>query len=240
MMFPYYPLPYSVGAYDPFEPGQQSASTMEGMLYAIEPNAKFGRTQYTDVLAAYQKAGQFGVDTVAPTIDGAGAPNVTQPLTHRAWDLNSQLHTGIRTWGPIGPGYQEAQQARALAWHMLVAYRQAIESGRQALQGQRRPASGPAIARTPSAPLQAAAQTLLATIHAATQAGEPARWTRERGQSNMMWKPTADFQRAYNKGAGGSLKVDGVFGGETTAALQSVVGTNRIVSANQMAVSGYR
>jgi hypothetical protein len=230
---------YVVGIGDPFAAAQSAARTMEGMLRAADPGAQFGHIQYTDVVAAYQKAGQYGVDAVAPAIEQGGAPGATQALAKKAWDLNSQLHSEIRMWGPMGPGYQEVQQAKNLAWQMLAAYNQAIAAGQQSGarggQGVARPARA-----APSGPLQAAAQNVLAAIRSATQAGQPVRWTREHGQSAYLWKPTADFQRLYNKASGGNLRVDGVFGSETTKALQSVVGTNRVMAASQQAAAGYR
>lgn len=226
---------YLVGVADPFAAASSAAKTMEGRLRAVDPGAQFGHIQYADVVAAYQKAGQYGVDTVAPAIEQGGVPDATQVLAKKAWDLNGQLHTGVRMWGPMGPGYQEAQQAKTLAWQMLVSYKQAIAAGQQAvLHGQRRPA--PSVA--PSGPLQVAAQSLLAAIRSATHAGQPARWSREHGQSAYMWKPTADFQRAYNKASGANLRVDGVFGSETAKALRSVVGTNRVTAASRQATAG--
>lgn len=227
---------YGVGAGDLFAAAQSAAKTMEGMLLAVDPGAQFGHIQYTDVVAAYQKAGQYGVDTVAPAIEQA-APGAVQVLTKKAWDLNGQLHTAIRTWGPIGPGYQEAQQAKRLAWQMLDTYKQAIAAGQASLRIQ---GTRPRPATTPSGPLQAVGQSLLAAIHAAAQAGQPIRWSPDHGQSSYLWKPVADFQRVYNKVARGNLKVDGVFGAETTKALQAVVGTNRLMAASQLSAAGYR
>ena len=229
---------YFVGAADPFAAAAAAAKTMEGMLNAVDPGAQFGHIQYTDVVAAYQKAGQYGVDTVAPAIEQGGAPGATQALAKNAWDLNGQLHSDIRMWGPIGPGYQEAQQAKSLAWQMLVAYKKAIVAGQASLQGAPRLARQPVAAA--SGPLLAAGQSLLAAIRSAAQAGQPVRWSRDHGQSSYLWKPTADFQRAYNKASGGNLRVDGVIGSETTKALQSVVGTNRVRAASQLAAAGYR
>jgi hypothetical protein len=226
---------YGVGQTpDSFTNAQLVASTMEGMLQQIEPGAKFGKPSYTAEVTAYQKAGQYGAQVVGPAIDSSGAPMVTIPLTHQAWDLNRQLHSDIATWGPLGPGYQDVQKARTLAWHMLVGYKQAILSGRQSAIAsmQQRPAPTPRQVIPPSGPLQAAAQGLVAAIHTAVAAGgPPARWSAEFGQAKVMWQPTAKFQKAYNVAAGGSLKVDGVYGTQTQKALQSVVGTNTIEAA---------
>jgi len=109
-------------------------------------------------------------------------------------------------------------------------------------QQQAQPQTGQVAAATvPSDPLQTAAQALVATIRSAVQLGQSPRWTREGGQSSVMWGPTAAFQRAYNKGARGSLKVDGAFGPDTTTALQQVVGTNVLLavqSQQPLAVTG--
>jgi hypothetical protein len=228
---------YTVGLDDPFGAAQWAVKTMEGMLKAADPDAQFGHIHYADVVAAYQKAGQFGVDRVAPAIEQGGVPGVTQPLAKKAWDLNGQLHTAVRQWGDFGPGYYEAQQTKDLAWQMLSLYKNAIATGQQSVVrgGQRGPLQG-----APSGPLQAAAQNLLAAIRSATQAGQSPWWTRNGGQSAYMWKPAADFQRAYNKASGSNLRVDGVFGAETGKALKSVVGTNRVTAASQHAAAGYR
>jgi hypothetical protein len=253
--FPYYyPLPYGayypqyaytpyalspsygVGSDDPFAAAQWAVKTMEGMLRGADPGAAFGHINYADVIAAYQKAGQFGVDRVAPAIEQVGMPGATQALAKKAWDLNGQLHADIRQWGFIGPGYYEVQQAKDLVWQMLSLYKNAIAAGQQSLlRGGQRPTQV-----VPSGPLQAAAQGLLAAIRSAAQAGQPVKWSRAHGQSAYMWKPTADFQRAYNKASGAAIKVDGVFGSETTKALQSVVGASRVTAASQQAVAGYR
>jgi hypothetical protein len=245
---------YAVGAVPaaPFSAARTSAATMEGMLDAIEPSTQLdpsyvlssvepalamGKRNYTREVVAFQKSGQYGATVVGPAIDASGAADVTQPLTHKAWDLNGQMNS-MSSWGNLGYGYVDMQKAKTLAWQMLVLYKQAIASGWQRLLQREEQMHGgsPATAtRQPGVsalpvPLQSATQALLAAIQSAKQAGESPMWSRERGQSNVMWQPTSKFQRAYNKAMSGNLLVDGVFGPETSAALQHVAGTNTMLA----------
>jgi len=80
--------------------------------------------------------------------------------------------------------------------------------------------------------LNEATRHLLRALQAASEHGEPTRWSRGHGQSHRLWTPTADFQRAFNAEwvpryglfAGKSrLTIDGVFGDETRSALHEVV-----------------
>ena len=214
-------------------------NAMEVMLNTIEPNAAFGKMSYTDEVAAYQKAGQYGVQQIAPAIDAAGVAD-TKPLTHTAWDINAHLHSDISGWGPLGPGYTDVLQARGLAWQMLLTYKKALLAGRQAAlqatQQSRTAAPTPQQAPQAPAPVQAAAQALLAAIRATSAAGQPVLWTAAHGQGSGMWRPTYNFQQAY-----GHLKVDGVYGTQTAKALQAIVGPGAVSAASGpgAAVAGY-
>jgi len=218
------------------------ANAMEGMLSATDPNVAFGKISYTDEVAAYQKAGQYGVSNVGPAIDAAGVAT-TKPLTHAAWDLNGRLHTDISTWGPVGPGFSDAVNARGLAWRMLNTYKQAILAARQTvlqatqatLAARQAPPPQPVYSAATSS-VQAAAQALLAAIRATSASGQPVVWTAARGQATAMWRPTYSFQQAY-----GHLKVDGIYGSQTAKALQAVVGPDAVAAASgpAAAVAGY-
>jgi hypothetical protein len=201
---------------------QAKVNAMEGSLNAIEPNVAFGKTSYTNEVAAYQRTGQTGVSSIAPTIEAVGVP-ATKPLTQAAWQLNGRLHTDISSWGPLGPGYTDAINARDLAWKMLASYKQAILVARQAAS------QAPVVSRTSTvaAPLQSAAQALLAAIRATSAAGQPVMWTSAHGQATAMWRPTWVFQQAQ-----GHLKLDGIYGAQTEKALQAVVGPAAVATAH--------
>src|SRR5208283_1489181 len=117
VMFVYYPYSHVVGVADPTVAPRAAVATMQGMLYAIEPGAKFGRPSYTAEVVAFQKAGQYGVTVVGPAIDAFGAA-ATQPLTRKAWELNGELHTlptsgriGALYMNVFGPGYRDMLKA---------------------------------------------------------------------------------------------------------------------------------
>lgn len=238
---------YSPETTDPLNKGVALANQMEGMLQQTEPGTTFGKVSYTNVVAAYQNAGQFGVDHVGPAIDAAGAHDATQPITQQAWTINQDLHTKIKTWGTLGPGYSDMRKAKDMAWNMLNLYRSAISKARDAASAQlaqqvqqrlphHMPPSSMHYAQyTPTSPptpsVQQAAQGLIAAIRASAQAGQPFRWSAERaahggaGQASAMWRPTWNFQSAYNGWAPDylKLKVDGIYGTATENALRSVV-----------------
>ena len=261
---------------DPVDKGVALANQMEGMLQQIEPAATFGKASYTNVVAAYQNAGQFGADHVGPAIDAAGASNATQSITHQAWTVNQDLHTKIKTWGALGPGYSDMRKAKDMAWNMLNLYRSAISKVREVQSAQltqqiqrqlphpyvphAHPAAQPAhyaqyVPTTPPTPaVQQAAQALVATIRATAQAGQPFRWSAQRaahgqaGQASAMWRPTWNFQTAFNGWAPDpmKLKVDGIYGTSTENALRSVVpsavevapGFGQDMAAHPSAVAG--
>ncbi len=221
-------------------------NAMETRLRAIEPRTRMrigspmggdpGTISFADVVSDLQQTGQFGVDVVAPAIDAAGAA-ATQPFTHAAWDLNGRLHSEINTWQPLGAGLTDMQHARELAWQMLAQYAKAIVAGRQsALQAAQSRAPGPTARPAVSAAVQGAAQALLGAIHATVAAGQPVMWSAARGQGSAMWRPTWNFQKAV-----GRLKVDGVYGAQTEAALKATVGPGAVAGAytHGAAAAGY-
>lgn len=270
---------YSPESPDPLDKGVALANQMEGMLQQTEPGTGFGKISYTNVVAAYQNAGQFGADHVGPAIDAAGVPNATQSITQQAWTINQDLHTKIKTWGALGPGYSDMRKAKDMAWNMLNLYRLAISKAQDAQGAQlaqqvqqqlphprvphthlaAQPAQPAHFAQyTPTGPLtpavQQAAHALIATIRATAQAGQPFRWNAQRaahgqaGQATAMWRPTSNFQTAFNGWAPDymKLKVDGIYGTATENALRSVVpnavevapGFGQNMAAHPSAVAG--
>lgn len=191
--------------------------------------------QQADTIGKIQQAGQFGVTNVAPAIDAAGQPNATQYYTHFAWVRNGAAHFA-------GVGQEFAWDA---VHDMIKFYWQAIVAGQAAEKAQRPPVapsptpapvtlSPVAVAPAhPAAPreLQSAAGTLLAAIHSTASSGAPVFWSRAHGQGQGMWRPTYNFQLAYNNARWGQLATDGVYGGLTDTALKNVVGAPAVFQA---------
>jgi hypothetical protein len=81
---------------------------------------------YVNAVYSYQQAGQAGASVVGPEIDAAGAPNSTQPLTQKAWTLNSALASVNSTTSTEA----DAELAQGYAKQMYGLYQQAIAMGR--------------------------------------------------------------------------------------------------------------
>jgi hypothetical protein len=112
----------------------------------------FAANDFTHAVAAYQDAGQQGVEQVGPAIDKAGAPNVTQPLTQSAFKLNGPLHDKTVVGDPNTVVTQlQAFGAQQIAKNMQGLYAQAIVAGRVAL-GQQPPPPPPQPPQPPQPP----------------------------------------------------------------------------------------
>jgi len=208
---------------------------------AIEAlNAMTALWQQADTLTKVQNAGQFGVTQVAPAIDNAGQPNATQYFTHLAWLRNNDVHGG----GIAKVVGTEKEFAWDAVHGMIQYYWQAIAAGQAAERAQHPPIATPAPASVapplvavgpahPGAPheLQATANTLLAAIRSTVAAGAPVFWSRAHGQGQGMWRPTYDFQLAYNNARWGQLGLDGVYGNLTDTALKNVAGAPAVLQA---------
>jgi hypothetical protein len=121
-----------------------------------------GTTDYSSAVTAYQAAGQFGATTVGPETDLAGYPNITQPFTQAAWNINTAL-AGITTTSAT---QNDAQNAATLARTMLSYYQQAAAAGTVAWRrGQ------PAGTTNPGAPAAGVGSVVAWTIGLATVGG---------------------------------------------------------------------
>jgi hypothetical protein len=94
--------------------------------------------EYSNAVTAYQAAGDSGAQVIGPEIDLAGAPNVTQPITQQAWQINGQLALIPAT----GATQASATQAQTYAKQMLALYQQAITAGNGAASSNT-PGGGP-------------------------------------------------------------------------------------------------
>lgn len=100
-------------------------------------------SNYESAIASYQKAGQAGATVVGPEIDLAGAPAVTQPLTHQAWVTNGDL---AAIPGASAATLENADLAQTYAKNNAALYQQAINDGSAAVtlpNAGAKPASGP-------------------------------------------------------------------------------------------------
>ena len=85
--------------------------------------------QYVQAITAYVAAGNAGATVIGPEIDLAGYPNVTQPWTQAAWQMNGALATIAATTTPT---QTDATSAQTIAYDMLSYYQSAITAGQQA------------------------------------------------------------------------------------------------------------
>ena len=86
-----------------------------------------GTPVWNSAITAYKSAGAQGASVVGPTIDSAGNPGVTQPLTQKAWTLNSAL----QAVNPAADASKaDAELAQGYAKQMYGLYQQAIALGR--------------------------------------------------------------------------------------------------------------
>ena len=106
---------------------------------------------YKGAITAYQAAGMAGATSVGPEIDLVGMPNVTQPFTQQAWQLNAALaavNNGSGQPQPVPgvpggfthppgapPTAADANSAKSLIGQMISLYTQAIAAGRRAVAG---------------------------------------------------------------------------------------------------------
>ncbi|MHB8563248.1 MAG: hypothetical protein ACYDDA_04735 [Acidiferrobacteraceae bacterium] len=81
--------------------------------------------EYANAVQAYQAVGLSGATVVGPEIDLAGAPNITQPYTQKAWAINAALAAVNQATATLA----DAQRAQALIGQMVVLYQQAIAAG---------------------------------------------------------------------------------------------------------------
>ncbi len=98
-------------------------SRLDAMLVLMRADAASAST-----VSDYQGVGQYGADTAGPAIDAVGPPEVTQPLTHDAWTINSQLATTT-----------DIVEAKNLLDLMIADYQKAVDAIRKREESPRWP-----------------------------------------------------------------------------------------------------
>jgi hypothetical protein len=122
----------TVGATDPYGQASADLQTLVQAQLTVGDTANTAGT-YPAAITAYVAAGNSGATVVGPEIDLAGYPNVTQPWTQAAWQLNTALAAiGAQTTTATAT---DATSAQTLAYNMLTLYQGAIAAGQQAEMG---------------------------------------------------------------------------------------------------------
>jgi hypothetical protein len=152
---------------DPFVQADADLQSMAAMIAAAdealaEDLASWtgqipGSTAFQDAIVTYQAAGAFGVGTLAPDVDGAGAPATTEPFTSQAATLNATLAALPTSSSDNTTQLATANSAQSLAKTMLQYYADAIAHGRAAL-GVPSPAPLPPSPQPPTPPKPPAPQ----------------------------------------------------------------------------------
>ena len=118
----------------------QSTTDIAAMASSISAaDTYLAASEYANAVTAYQAAGDAGAQVIGPEIDLAGAPNVTQPFTQQAWQINAKL-AALSAPGATLPS---ATAAQSYAKQMLAIYQNAVASGTSALQTSSTPGGGP-------------------------------------------------------------------------------------------------
>jgi len=97
------------------------------------PGPGFAGQWLGDSIALFQAVGGFGVATVAPDIDSAGAASTTQRFTQQAWLVNKQLAAIPLLHAFDDSAKSDALSAQSMASTIVATYQQAIASGKAAL-----------------------------------------------------------------------------------------------------------
>ena len=122
--------PGTLQASGPYAQAQTDLNNQVGVTIQAG-DAYLAAKEYGNAIQAYMAAGNAGATSIGPEIDLAGAPNVTQPYTQKAWLLNGALQQagGSATAAGKMPAAQDAQVAQGYAKQMLAYYQQAIAAG---------------------------------------------------------------------------------------------------------------
>ena len=112
---------------DSYGQAEADLAQMQTQLTAGDTSNTAG--SYSDAITSYVAAGLTGATVVGPDIDLAGYPNVTQPWTQAAWQLNTTLAAMASNTSPAAT---DATQAQTLAYNMYSYYQAAIAAGQQA------------------------------------------------------------------------------------------------------------
>lgn len=108
-------------------PYANPAADLANELSAVisQGDAALASGNAAQALASYQAAGMTGATAIGPEIDLAGYPQVTQPLTQQAWQLNGDLQSTT-----------DATIAQDLVRQMQLLYETAIDCGQEQLARQ--------------------------------------------------------------------------------------------------------
>lgn len=106
------------------------------MTSVVQGDWLISQANYYAAIGMYKQAGDYGAVTLGPEIDAAGAPNVTQPYTQQAWQINND------TLAPIAQQDDQnaAVTAQSSAKSIAANYQSAIAAGLAALQQPNPPA----------------------------------------------------------------------------------------------------
>lgn len=116
------------GVIDPYV-AAQSLLTTKFEVSLRQGDSENTDSQIAEAITAYVAAGFEGATELGPTIDLAGYPNVTQPFTQAAWQINKSLsQLGTKTIQV----QSDADSAKEMAYEMYSLYRAAIAAGRAA------------------------------------------------------------------------------------------------------------
>jgi hypothetical protein len=109
---------------------EQAATDLQNQMIAViqAGDSYYGAGEYQQAISSYQAAGNAGATGIGPEIDLGPAPNLTQPLTQKAWLLNSALAAVPTT----SNASSDADNASQLVVQMATYYEQAITTGNAA------------------------------------------------------------------------------------------------------------
>jgi len=112
-------------------PYVQAATDFQNQMISViqAGDTYYGSGEYQNAISSYQAAGSAGATGIGPEIDLGPAPNVTQPLTQKAWLLNAAL-AAIST---TSTAQSDADNASQLVVQMATYYEQAINAGTAAM-----------------------------------------------------------------------------------------------------------
>ena len=130
------PARRGLGLADPYASTQSPLSAMVSTIGAAD--TYLAASEYSNAVTAYQAAGTAGATVVGPSIDLSGAPNVTQPITQQAWQINGML----AMIAPATATVSSATQAQTYARQMLTLYQNAVKAGTAAQQNPSAPPGG--------------------------------------------------------------------------------------------------
>jgi len=117
------------GAITTLDPYAQSTADLSEKVQAqaTSGDSSLSSSQYAAAITSYIAAGNAGATAVGPEIDLAGYPNLTQPWTQGAWQINAQLAALAGKTDQAS-----AQTAQTYVYTMISQYQGAIAAGQTA------------------------------------------------------------------------------------------------------------